>query len=276
MSDADFQRQSTAQEEIEQMWKKEELYWKQRSTVNWLQAGGSNTRFFHLTTIQRRWKNRVLKLKYDRGVWISGEKNMRMEFHVFFNNLFHTSRPRNWEGIIDCIPAIVSKEMNRSLLVPFNEEEIQKVAMQLGAWKAPGADGFPGYFYQRYWQTVKTIVSRSAEEFECGFNCLEEINKTFIALIPKVYVGWLKVECAANGSFHLGSKEKKLATITNEEWDVLGELARGAIENYITDEVIINVMQDTTMLTWENLEEMFTGKSLCNKLFLKEELLNFG
>ncbi|CAL2278234.1 unnamed protein product [Prunus armeniaca] len=129
MSDADFQRQRTIQEEIEQLWKEEELYWKQRSRVNWLQAGDSNSRFFHLTTIQHRQKNRVLKLKNDRGVWIYGEKNLRMEFEKFFNNLFHTSGPRNWEGIIYCIPAIVSEEMNRDLLAPFNEEEIQKAAM---------------------------------------------------------------------------------------------------------------------------------------------------
>ncbi|KAL6286641.1 hypothetical protein ACE6H2_011031 [Prunus campanulata] len=77
-----------------------------------------------------------------------------------------------------------------------------------------------------------------------------------------------------NLSVVLGGKEKKPATMTDVEWGVLDKLSRGAIENYIADEVLINVMQDTAKQTWENLEEMFAGKSLSNKLFLKKELLN--
>ncbi|KAI5323959.1 hypothetical protein L3X38_033032 [Prunus dulcis] len=69
-------------------------------------------------------------------------------------------------------------------------------------------------------------------------------------------------------------KEMKPATMTYEEWDVLDELARGATENYLANEVLINVMNDTAKQTWEKLKEMFAGKSLSNKLFLKEELLN--
>ncbi|CAL9005296.1 unnamed protein product [Prunus brigantina] len=41
----------------------------------------------------------------------------------------------------------------------------------------------------------------------------------------------------------LVGKEKKPATMTDEEWDVLDELARGAIKNYITDEMLINRME---------------------------------
>lgn len=40
------------------------------------------------------------------------------------------------------------------------------------------------------------------------------------------------------------------------------------------DEVLCNAMEDTTKHIWEKLEQMFTDKSLLNKLFLKEELLN--
>ena len=77
-----------------------------------------------------------------------------------------------------------------------------------------------------------------------------------------------------NLSVVLEGKEKKPVTMTDAEWGVLDELARGAIENFISDEVLINVMKDTAKQTWEKLEEMFAGKSLSNKLFLKEELLN--
>lgn len=48
---------------LDSLWKAEELYWCQRSRVNWLKAGDKNTRFFHLSTIQRRQRNRILRLK---------------------------------------------------------------------------------------------------------------------------------------------------------------------------------------------------------------------
>ncbi|CAL2228534.1 unnamed protein product [Prunus armeniaca] len=44
----------------------------------------------------------------------------------------------------------------------------------------------------------------------------------------------------------LVGKEKKPATMTSKEWDVLDELARRAIKNYTIYEVLINVMKDTT------------------------------
>ena len=65
----------------------------------------------------------------------------------------------------------------------------------------------------------------------------------------------------------LQGKEKKPATMTDAEWDDLDELARGSIEQHLTDEVLCNAMEDTAKQTWEKLEEMFAAKSLSNKLF---------
>ncbi|KAG5543002.1 hypothetical protein RHGRI_015929 [Rhododendron griersonianum] len=39
------------------LWQKDSMFWHQRSRVNWLRMGDENTRFFHLTTIQRRQRN---------------------------------------------------------------------------------------------------------------------------------------------------------------------------------------------------------------------------
>ena len=42
------------QQWINTMWKQEELYWKQRAHVIWLQNGDRKTKFFHIIAIQRR------------------------------------------------------------------------------------------------------------------------------------------------------------------------------------------------------------------------------
>ncbi|CAL2229054.1 unnamed protein product [Prunus armeniaca] len=68
------------------------------------------------------------------------------------------------------------------------------------------------------------------------------------------------------------ANKKKLVTTTDAYWEDLDELARGSIKQHLTDEVLCNVIEDTTKQTWEKLEERFVAKSLSNKLFLKEEL----
>ncbi|CAL2265654.1 unnamed protein product [Prunus armeniaca] len=76
--------------------------------------------------------------------------------------------------------------MNARLVAPFTEEEISMVAHQLGALKSPGPDGFPSMFYHKFWNEAKDSVNHSAMDWYNGHAQLGEINKTFIALIPKV------------------------------------------------------------------------------------------
>lgn len=42
---------------LEDLWQKDSMYWHQRSRIKWLQLGDKNSRFFHLSTIQRRQRN---------------------------------------------------------------------------------------------------------------------------------------------------------------------------------------------------------------------------
>ncbi|KAI9126130.1 hypothetical protein K1719_002551 [Acacia pycnantha] len=53
--------------QIEETWRKEESYWWQRSRVSWLTCGDKNTKFFHNVVIQRRLRNKILRLKNDSG-----------------------------------------------------------------------------------------------------------------------------------------------------------------------------------------------------------------
>ncbi|KAI5312027.1 hypothetical protein L3X38_041200 [Prunus dulcis] len=46
----------------------EESFWKQRLKIQWLKMGDSNTAFFHHSTLQRRRRNRVSRIKGVNGV----------------------------------------------------------------------------------------------------------------------------------------------------------------------------------------------------------------
>ena len=65
-------------------------------------------------------------------------------------------------------------------------DEVLLAAKQLGALKAPGPDGFPGLFYQKYWEIVKDNINRLMLEYFNGSITLNSINKTNVVLVPKV------------------------------------------------------------------------------------------
>lgn len=56
---------------LDKIWSQEEMFWHQRSRINYLKFGDRNTRFFHLTATQRRQRNLILRLKNGEGNWIS-------------------------------------------------------------------------------------------------------------------------------------------------------------------------------------------------------------
>ena len=51
--------------------------------------------------------------------------------------------------------------------------------------KAPGPDGFPVLFYKKYWAIVGESVTRAITSFFQAGRMPDEVNNSFIVLIPK-------------------------------------------------------------------------------------------
>ncbi|GLT85699.1 hypothetical protein SLE2022_038800 [Rubroshorea leprosula] len=76
--------------------------------------------------------------------------------------------------------------MNHDLCCSVSDDEIRSTVFQLGAFKAPGVDGFSGCFYQQHWDMVGPDVCKAVRHFfDHGF-MLQEMNKTRIVLVPKI------------------------------------------------------------------------------------------
>lgn len=58
--DYDYEFGREVKEQIKNLWKREEMYWRQRSRIKWLNQRDRNMKFFHVTTIDRRRRNMVL------------------------------------------------------------------------------------------------------------------------------------------------------------------------------------------------------------------------
>lgn len=64
-------------------------------------------------------------------------------------------------------------------------EEVQAAVFDMDPHSSLGPDGFSVGFYQNNWQVVGAEVVAVVEEIMVARRGLVEINKTFIALIPK-------------------------------------------------------------------------------------------
>ncbi|CAL1354176.1 unnamed protein product [Linum trigynum] len=152
-------------QELELLWNSEEEFWAQRSRNSWLQEGDKNTSLFHASTIKRRNRNCLLKLKDSNGNQIDNVQDLDEHANGFYRNLF-TGKGGNFDSsLLNGFPGLVSNEINKALTTPVEREEIRKAVFQLGANKALGSDGFPGLFFRNYWNTLGDIFCEEVIRF---------------------------------------------------------------------------------------------------------------
>ncbi|KAA3468586.1 reverse transcriptase [Gossypium australe] len=161
---------------------KDEVYWEQRARANWLQFGDRNTAYFHKCATTRKRANFINKLSLDDGREITDDLSLKEEAKTYFENLFSSKGVANPSKVLEGIKRSISYEMNEGLQSPFREEEVRTALNGMGPTKAPGLDGFPALFFQKYWHIVGKEV---LENFEWRGR-VEATNMTVIVLIPKV------------------------------------------------------------------------------------------
>ena len=65
-------------------------------------------------------------------------------------------------------------------------DEVRAAINGLNAESAPGQDGIPVFFYRDYWDRVAPDVMALMDEFHAGSARMDNINRAYIALLPKV------------------------------------------------------------------------------------------
>ena len=103
-----------------------------------------------------------------------------------FKKLFSTSNPEIKEELINAIHRKVSDQTNFLLTRDFQVGEVERALKQMFPTTAPGPDGMPPLFYQKFWPTVSAVVSKTVLDFlNLGITPLN-FSETHIVLIPKV------------------------------------------------------------------------------------------
>jgi len=121
----------------------EEIMWKQRSRINWLQEGDNNNKFFHQRASRRKMRNTIVRLNRSDGSECTNVNEMQGMAVDFFRNLFgsegtsnmhlvldHVCRKRNWDICGEDLTRMVLKVLNgdeipTDINVLFNGERLQ-------------------------------------------------------------------------------------------------------------------------------------------------------
>jgi hypothetical protein len=128
---------------------------------------------------QRNRKKRIGLVEDDKGM---------LDIAVnFYKDLFaaegrgNVSLGENFWGKDD----LVTSEENTMLAAPFSEEQIKEAIDSRYAGGAPGPDGLPFLFYQKFWDLVKQGIINMFNDFFRGELDLDRLNFALLTLIPK-------------------------------------------------------------------------------------------
>ena len=169
----------------------EELYFLQKSRINWLKEGDLNTTYFHRICQTRACYNAIRAFMVQGDIWITDPQEMSDHAVGHFKSVLgpHDYQP----PIIYSPPAwfedltgfsIPDHSLQLMLTIP-TVEEIKSVFFKLNPNKAPGPDGLTSAFFKATWDFIGTEVAASVRNFFATNFLPATANSTILTLVPK-------------------------------------------------------------------------------------------
>lgn len=164
---------------------REEIFWLQKSRIQWLNYGDRNTQFFHHFAKVRQQKNFIQRLKLNEA-WEEDQEILAQgavdHFHKLLSSEIHNIDP----DMLTVIPHLISGGLNESLCMIPSAAEIKRTVFSLSSNSSPGPDGYTGSFYTFCWEIVEHDVICAVQGFFQGWGIPQGMSSTIICMIPKV------------------------------------------------------------------------------------------
>ncbi|KAH1083864.1 hypothetical protein J1N35_023625 [Gossypium stocksii] len=130
------QREMEARKELDIVLHHEELLWHQKTMCDWLLLGDHNTKFFHMCTLQRRKRNRIMTLKNNLGEWILDKDRLKTDAVNFYANLY-----KEHPGPMPALPPSAFSSLKNSDISLLNksisDEDIKSALFDMAPLKTP-------------------------------------------------------------------------------------------------------------------------------------------
>jgi hypothetical protein len=169
LSPVSKQRMKSISSKLTDIWKKEESKARQRSRDRNILEGNRNTAYFHAVANERRRKKQITQLEGPDGV-VEDNKGM-LNIAVDYYKALFSAEDRLDINLADDFwdeNDMVTEEQNLILDADFSEKEVKEAVFGSYADSAPGPDGFPFLFYQKFWELIKPDLMGMVNEWNCG------------------------------------------------------------------------------------------------------------
>nr|GEY39652.1 putative reverse transcriptase domain-containing protein [Tanacetum cinerariifolium] len=137
---------------------------RQKSKIEWLEVGDSNTAFFHKSVKSRNARNRIEMIRDAYNVLHQGAAMVDAfvtHYENFLGNEGVTDQLNSQHLFVRTIDIQKSAHMIRDV----TDDEIKNALYSMKDDKAPGLDGFTGAFFKKAWDIVGTDFIRAIKEF---------------------------------------------------------------------------------------------------------------
>jgi DNA repair ATPase RecN len=115
------EEESELKRHVEEIHKHEEILWRHKSQVQWLNEGEKKTKNFHHSMIHGRLINRITKLDDSQGNTLLTHQEIMHELTDFYKDLLSkpmVDRTSAIEWVTQNIPTIITQEQNEALMTP--------------------------------------------------------------------------------------------------------------------------------------------------------------
>jgi hypothetical protein len=130
-------------------------YWRKRCTIRWMKQGEDNTKFFHAMATERYRRNSIAMLQDGEGNEVTDHQFMAEMFYKEYKETMGHSEPISMQFELATIPRQV--DGLEDLTRPFTKQEMDDVIKYMPVDRAPGPDGFNGFFLKQCWEIVKAV-----------------------------------------------------------------------------------------------------------------------
>nr|GEU62933.1 RNA-directed DNA polymerase, eukaryota, reverse transcriptase zinc-binding domain protein [Tanacetum cinerariifolium] len=160
----------------------EERFLRQKSKIEWLEVGDSNTAFFHNSVKSRNARNRIEMIRDADNVLHQGAAVVDAfvtHYEKFLGNEGVTDQLNSQHLFIRTLDIQKSAHMIRDV----TDEEVKNALFSMKDDKAPGPDGFTAAFFKKAWDIVGADFIRAIKEFFLNGKLLKEDFKECVNLM---------------------------------------------------------------------------------------------
>ncbi|XP_059663374.1 uncharacterized protein LOC132309039 [Cornus florida] len=156
----------------------EEKNCQQKSRIQWLKCGDSNTSYFYKFIASRNNRNKIAFISSSDGTLLKTEAAIKNEIVSYFHLCLgmNPHPPQDLEQLQTFIQPVILVSFMESLCLIPTDTEIKLCLFSLSSDKAPGPDGYNAHFFKKAWAVIGQDVTRAVREFFITGKLLREVS----------------------------------------------------------------------------------------------------